>query len=61
MSLHDVNLAARFCTHALLLFGNGETTQGPASRVLEPETLSRLYSHPVARIDGPLGPVFAPG
>jgi iron complex transport system ATP-binding protein len=61
MSLHDVNLAARYCTHALLIFGGGETEQGPVPEVLAPATLSRLYSHPVARIDGPRGPVFAPG
>jgi iron complex transport system ATP-binding protein len=61
MSLHDVNLAARYCTHALLLFGGGQTQQGPVPEVLAPATLSRLYAHPVARIDGPLGPVFAPG
>jgi iron complex transport system ATP-binding protein len=60
MSLHDVNLAARYCTHALLLFGGGQTQQGPVPEVLAPETLSRLYAHPVARFDGPLGPVFAP-
>jgi iron complex transport system ATP-binding protein len=61
MSLHDVNLAARYCTHALLLFGGGHTQQGPVPEVLEPGTLSRLYAHPVARVDGPRGPVFAPG
>jgi iron complex transport system ATP-binding protein len=61
MSLHDVNLAARYCTHALLLFGGGATAQGPVPAVLEPRTLTRLYSHPVVRIDGAGGPVFAPG
>jgi iron complex transport system ATP-binding protein len=61
MSLHDVTLAARYCTHALLLFGGGHTQQGPVPEVLEPGTLSRLYAHPVARVDGPRGPVFAPG
>jgi len=61
MSLHDVNLAARYCTHALLLFGGGRTEQGPVREVLAPDTLSRLYAHPVAQIDGPHGPVFAPG
>jgi iron complex transport system ATP-binding protein len=61
MSLHDVNLAARYCTHALLLFGGGQTEQGPVPSILEPATLSRLYAHSVMRIDGPRGPVFAPG
>ncbi len=61
MTLHDVNLAARYCTHALLIFGGGETAQGPVPEVLEPRTLGRLYAHPVARIEGPRGPVFVPG
>jgi iron complex transport system ATP-binding protein len=61
MTLHDVTLAARFCSHALLLFGNGETMQGAVAEMLQPATLARLYAHPVERIDGPRGPVFAPG
>jgi iron complex transport system ATP-binding protein len=60
MTVHDVNLAARYCTHALLLFGGGETAQGPVPGVLEPPTLRRLYAHPVARIESPRGPVFVP-
>lgn len=60
MTVHDVNLAARYCTHALLLFGGGETAQGPVPGVLEPPTLGRLYAHPVARIESPRGPVFVP-
>jgi hypothetical protein len=43
-----------------LLFGGGETEQGPAAQVLDPARLSRLYAHPVVRLDGPLGPMFAP-
>jgi iron complex transport system ATP-binding protein len=61
MTLHDLNLASRFCSHALLLFGNGKTLQGHAMEVLEPATLTQLYAHRVVRIDGPHGPVFAPG
>lgn len=61
MTLHDVTLAARFCCHALLLFGDGETMQGTVADVLQPATLTRLYAHAVERIDGPRGPVFAPG
>lgn len=45
MSLHDVNLAARFCSHALLLFGDGETAAGPVERVLSAKNLERLYRH----------------
>jgi len=41
--LHDVNLAARFCSHALLLFGDGENRHGPLADMLQRDTLERLY------------------
>jgi iron complex transport system ATP-binding protein len=41
--LHDVNLAARFCSHGLLLFGDGEWRQGRLTDILRRETLERLY------------------
>jgi iron complex transport system ATP-binding protein len=47
MVLHDVNLAARYCDRALLLLGGGETLCGGTDEVLQPETLSRLYGHPL--------------
>lgn len=48
MSLHDVNLAARYCTHALLLFGSdGAACGGPIDQMLDPAVLSRLYRHTV--------------
>jgi len=50
MSLHDASLAARFCTHALLLFDGGETLAGPAADVLGEATLSRLIRHPVREV-----------
>lgn len=50
MSLHDVNLAARFCTHALLLYGDGETATGPIDDVLNCANLERLYRHAMAEI-----------
>jgi iron complex transport system ATP-binding protein len=49
--LHDVNLAARFCTHALLLFGNGECLYGKLADVLQATTLERLYGCPIRRIE----------
>ncbi|MGH8278097.1 MAG: ABC transporter ATP-binding protein [Gammaproteobacteria bacterium] len=42
MSLHDVNLAARFCNQVLLLFGAGETLLG-GETTLNAANLSRLY------------------
>jgi iron complex transport system ATP-binding protein len=47
MSLHDVNLAARFCDRVLLLYGNGESEHGPTAELLTAERLERLYGHPV--------------
>lgn len=48
--LHDVNLATRYCDHALLMFGNGETLQGSCDEVLNEMNLSKLYQHPISEI-----------
>jgi len=42
MVLHDVNLAARYCDHALLL-ERGSALAGPAEELLTAQRLSRLY------------------
>jgi len=47
MTLHDVNLAARFCDHLLLLFGDGATLHGATGDVLSVDNLERLYGHPI--------------
>lgn len=60
MSLHDVNLAARFCSQLLLLFGAGETFAGTTDK-LNSELLSRLYHTPVTAVRTPGGSVFLPG
>jgi len=61
LSLHDINLAARFCDHLLLLLGDGETMAGPAADLLDPELLTRLYDHPVRCVATPDGDRFFPG
>ncbi|MCW8900223.1 MAG: ABC transporter ATP-binding protein [Gammaproteobacteria bacterium] len=48
--LHDVNLAAQYCNHALLIFGKGETVQGNSKDVLTEENLTKLYQHPIKEI-----------
>jgi iron complex transport system ATP-binding protein len=55
MALHDVNLAARYCDHVLLLFGDGSWQAGTAAELLNEAALSRLYRHPVAQLTGPDG------
>ncbi|MDO8703469.1 MAG: ABC transporter ATP-binding protein [Sulfuricaulis sp.] len=41
--LHDINLAARFGTHGILLFDKGECLHGPLSGMLQRPNLERLY------------------
>lgn len=60
LCLHDLNMAARWCDHLLLLHPGGALSHGPAAEMLVPETLERLYGQPlkVAHIEGT--PVFVP-
>ncbi len=50
MSLHDINLAARFCTHLLFLFDDTKILSGPADKLLNTENLSELFQHPISAI-----------
>lgn len=61
MCLHDLNLAARWCDHILLLYPDGELCFGPAGSMLVPDALERLYDQPlsVTTVNGK--PVFVPG
>jgi iron complex transport system ATP-binding protein len=61
MSLHDVNLAARYCDQAILLYPGGEVEAGPAAGLLRAETLSRVYRHPVRALPAGERTVFHPG
>ena len=47
MVLHDINLAARFCDHLLLLCGDGDTCSGPCDAVMTIERLERVYGYPL--------------
>lgn len=60
MVLHDVNLAVRFCDHALLLFGAEALTYGTTAEVLTEENLTRLYGNPIARLHTEQGVIFSP-
>lgn len=61
MSLHDINLACRFCTHGLMLFGNGSVLAGPMPEITRDENLNALYGHPLRRIATDEGDFFLPG
>ncbi len=60
MSLHDANLALRFCTHALLLEGDGGWRLGPVAEVITPANLYRAYGLPMRRIEDEDGPWMVP-
>jgi len=49
MVLHDVNLAARYCSHVLMLYGDGKTEMGTAEEMLTAEKLSGLYDYPIEK------------
>jgi iron complex transport system ATP-binding protein len=59
-ALHDINLAARFCTHVLMLFGSGEWHAGPCEEMLNESSLERLYNCPVEKIQGRHGSRYYP-
>lgn len=61
VAMHDVNLAARYCGHVLMLFGDGEWLAGPVDQLLNRENLERLYRCPVVTVQSPAGPRFLPG
>ena len=58
--MHDPSLALRYFGRVLLLFGQGEWLAGAASTVLTADNLSRLYGHPLSRVDGDRHTVFVP-
>jgi iron complex transport system ATP-binding protein len=58
--MHDINLALRYCTHFLLLFGDGEIALGGAAEVLTRDRLEHLYQHPLQKLQGPHGNIWLP-
>ena len=59
-ALHDVNLAATYCSHVLLLQGDGRWQAGPARELLTVANLEALYQCPVSAVETPEGMRFHP-
>ena len=59
-ALHDINLAARYCSHVIMLFGDGDWCAGPAENMLSESSLERLFRCPVERLHSSHGPRFHP-
>lgn len=60
MCLHDLNLAARWCSHILLLYTNGDACWGEAKTMLQPSALEQLYSQKLITVEVDGAPVFVP-
>lgn len=60
MILHDLNLAARFCDHVLMLFGNGRVLVGKTIELLTAENLKELYGYPIRILNNDSQRVFIP-
>lgn len=55
MASHDLNLASAFADRLVVLHEGAVASEGPPSRVLEPQLLSRVYGLTLRRIDPPEG------
>ncbi|AOY89217.1 ABC transporter [Marinobacter salinus] len=60
MCLHDLNLAARWCDHLLLMFGDGQACWGKAETMLVPAALEQLYGQKLVTVEADGAPVFVP-
>ena len=59
-SIHDLGLAARFCTRLVLLSNGRVLADGPADRILHDDLLRRAFGITVRRVDTPDGPAILP-
>lgn len=60
MCLHDLNLAARWCSHVLLLYSNGDACWGPVDSMLKPSALEQLYKQKLITVEVDGLPIFVP-
>ena len=60
MILHDLNLAARFCDHMLMLFESGKVLSGKTEALLTAEHLKELYGYPIHILNNNSQTVFVP-
>ncbi len=60
LALHDLNLAYRYATHALLLGGPGAPRLGAVAEVMTEASLSLAFGHAVSRISVGARTLFVP-
>ena len=60
-TVHDLDLAARFASHALLLLPQGTVLQGRIAEVLTEPALAAAFGHKVTRVEAAGRTLFVPG
>ncbi|MBY5962703.1 ABC transporter ATP-binding protein [Marinobacter nauticus] len=60
MCLHDLNLAARWCSHVLLLYPDGQACWGPTESMLVRDALEGLYDQKLIELNKDDIRLFAP-
>lgn len=60
MIMHDVNLATRYCDHALLLFDDGEHMTGHCHEVINRDNIGRLYDYPMRCLEDSGKEIYLP-
>jgi len=60
MVLHDINLAARFCDHVLLMSGNAQVHSGQSNDILHTAALEAAFNHPLAAVETAHGRAWLP-
>lgn len=60
MVLHDINLAARYADHIILLDGRGGVKAGDRDSVLRADLLSQAFGHPLRRFESEGRVLFLP-
>jgi len=60
MASHELNLALRYCSHVLLLYGNGEWEAGKVDELINTSRLEKLYQHPMQAHATRHGDIYLP-
>lgn len=61
MTLHDINLAVRYCDHLVFVMGDGEVVAGPTEALLSDDYLHRLFKHCLVELRNGDYRAFLPG
>ncbi|TCK19271.1 iron complex transport system ATP-binding protein [Thiogranum longum] len=60
MVLHDINLAARFCDHTILMSGQAQIRVGESRDILRTETLEQAFNYPLTALQTAHGKAWLP-